>query len=161
LESVTEWVETRDALVIWRLYAVDVPYSTRVVDGLLVIHEIVAVLVPPCAERELMDSGLLTVMVTVFDVAVFPAASRATAVRVWVPLVTPRVFQVPEYGAVVRVERRVPSTRSSTVDMPEVTVPEMTGSVAETAMVAEPERVEPLKGDVMEVTGAVVSGVWD
>ena len=41
------------------------------------------------------------VMVMGFDVFVLPATSVATAVNVCLPFVTPMVFQVPEYGAVV------------------------------------------------------------
>ena len=37
-----------------------------------------------------------TVMVTGFEVVMFPAASLAVAVRVCVPFETPWVFQVPE-----------------------------------------------------------------
>jgi hypothetical protein len=37
--------------------------------------------------------SLLIVRVTLLDVAVFPAASRATAVRVWVPFAAVAVFQ--------------------------------------------------------------------
>ncbi len=44
---------------------------------------------------------LLTVTVIAVDVVVFPAASRATAVSVWVPLVADVVFQIVEYGDVV------------------------------------------------------------
>ena len=37
-----------------------------------------------------------TVMVTGFEVVMFPAASLTVAVRVWVPFETPLVSQVPE-----------------------------------------------------------------
>ena len=37
-------------------------------------------------------SGLVTVTVTAVEVAMLPAASRATAVSVWVPLVAVVVF---------------------------------------------------------------------
>ena len=61
------------------------------------------------------DGGGVTVLLTVTvieeEVIVFPAASRAVAVRVWVPLVAWVVFQVVEYGEEVSSEERlVPSS---------------------------------------------------
>src|SRR3989344_6151125 len=56
------------------------------------------------------DAMLVTVTVIGLDTVVFPAASRAVAVRVWVPLETPMVFHSPEYGGVVSsVPRLTPS----------------------------------------------------
>jgi hypothetical protein len=42
-----------------------------------------------------------TMIVIGVEVERLPARSRAVARRVWEPLVMERVFQVPEYGAVV------------------------------------------------------------
>ena len=44
---------------------------------------------------------LLTLMVRAAAVALLPAASRAIAVMVWLPLLTPVVLKLMEYGAVV------------------------------------------------------------
>src|SRR3989344_3891974 len=68
--------------------------------------------------------GLLTVMVTGFEVVVLPAWSRAVAVRVWVPFETPVVFHCPSYmvvpgfGVVSSVPRFAPSSLNWTPAIP-------------------------------------------
>ena len=105
---------------------------------------------------------LLTVTATAADVEVLPAPSVAAAVREWVPFETPVVSHVPVYGAVVRYPfaMLLPSTLSSTEEMPDVTAPLTVGSEALTAMAtALPETVEPPRGEEMETVGEVWSGV--
>ena len=65
-------------------------------------------------------TGLLMVMVTGVEVARLPAISLAVARRVCEPLATPMVFQEPEYGAVVRVLKILPSNLKETCSTPEV-----------------------------------------
>jgi hypothetical protein len=102
-------------------------------------------------ERVKIGAVLDTVTVTLDDVLVFPAASLATAVSVWLALVTPMVFHVPEYGEVVNSEPRLaPSSLNWTPATP-------TLSEAVADMVTELETVEPLVGRVMETVGAVMS----
>jgi hypothetical protein len=103
------------------------------------------------AERVKVGATLLTVTVTV-DVLVFPAASLAVAVRVWEPLDTDVVFQVPEYGETVSSEPRF--TPSSLNWTPETPILSLAVADMETL---EPDTVEPLDGAVMETDGRVVS----
>ena len=64
-------------------------------------------------------SALLTVTLTAAEVAVLPAASRATAVSVCAPLVAVVLFQVIEYGAVVTsAPRLAPSSLNCTPATP-------------------------------------------
>src|SRR6185436_1289671 len=99
-------------------------------------------------------SALLTVTVTFVAVAVFPAASRATAVSVWVPFATVVVSQVTPYGLVVSsAPRLAPSSLNWTP-----TTPMLSEAVAETAS-AVPETVAPLAGAVIATVGSVVSGL--
>ena len=80
-----------------------------------------------------------------------PAASRATAVSVCVPLVAVAVFQLTEYGLVVSsAPRFTPSSRNCTP-----TTPTLSEALAETVTV--PVTVAPLAGAVIETVGAVVS----
>ena len=69
-----------------------------------------------------MVSGAALVTVTVtagLEVVVLPAASRATAVTVWVPLATVVEFHDTEYGAVVSsAPTLVPSTLNWTPATP-------------------------------------------
>ena len=93
---------------------------------------------------------LLTVTVTGLEVLVFPAASRAVAVRVWVPLEIPTVFHDPEYGAVVSVEMSELSMRNRTL-----VTPTLSEAVAERVTV---EEMVP-EGEVKLTVGRVVSGM--
>src|SRR5437899_6851383 len=92
-----------------------------------------------------------TVTVTAADVPVLPAASRATAVRVWEPLLVVVVSHEIEYGAVATSAPRFwPSSLNCTP-----TTPTLSEAVAETVVV--PETVEPERGEVMLTVGGVVS----
>src|SRR5262245_40063813 len=63
--------------------------------------------------------ALLPVTVPAAEVRVLPAASRAMAVSVCVPLAMPAVFHETEYGALVSsAPRFVPSTRKRTPATP-------------------------------------------
>src|SRR5213594_2095020 len=94
---------------------------------------------------------LFTVTLTVVAVAVLPAASRATAVRVWDALVAVVVFHERAYGAVViSAPRLAPSSLNWTPTTPTLSV-----ALAETVSV--PDTVAPLAGAVIETVGGVVS----
>src|SRR3989344_2074410 len=98
-------------------------------------------------------TALLTVTVVPAESVVFPAASLATAVRVWVPFEVPVVLQVVEYGDVVSsVPRFAPSSLNWTPATP-------TLSVADAETATEPETVEPFAGAVKDTEGAMVSAV--
>src|SRR6185436_9888048 len=99
-------------------------------------------------------SALLTVTVTVVAVAVLPAASRATAVSVWLPFATVVVSHVTPYGLVVSsAPRLAPSSLNCTP-----TTPMLSEAVAETASVV-PDTVAPLAGAVIATVGSVVSAL--
>src|SRR3989344_6415154 len=83
--------------------------------------------------------------------AVLPAASRATALRLWVPLVAVVESQEMEYGAVVS---SAPTLAPSTLNCTPVT-PTLSDALAE--MVTVPETVAPSAGAVRETVGLVVS----
>src|SRR5207249_366460 len=88
---------------------------------------------------------LLTVMFTAVEGGVFPAASRATAVRVWTLFEAAVVFQDTEYGAVVSsAPRLAPSNLNCTPATP-------TLSELEAESVTAPETVQPLAGGVPEL----------
>ncbi len=94
---------------------------------------------------------LATVTVTASDVALLPAASRATAVRAWLPLVDPVVAQATEYGAVVSsAPTLTPSTLNCTPTTP-------TASEAVAVTVTEPDTEAPAAGAVTDTAGAVTS----
>src|SRR5213594_2249901 len=94
---------------------------------------------------------LFTVTLTVVAVAVLPAASRATAVRVWDALVAVVVFHERAYGAVViSAPRLAPSSLNWTPTTPTLSV-----ALAETVSV--PDTVAPPAGAVIETAGGVVS----
>ena len=98
-----------------------------------------------------VTSGLSTVTVTAGDVLTFPAASRATAVRVWTPLAARTVFHDMMYGAVVTSSPRLlPSTLNCTPATP-------TSSVALAERVILSKTVAPVGGAVMETAGGVMS----
>src|SRR5437016_14645224 len=91
---------------------------------------------------------LLTVMFTAVEVAVFPAASRATAVRGWALFVDAVVFEDTEYGAVVSsAPRLAPSNLNCTPATP-------TLSELEAETVTAPETVPPLAGVQFKLDGA-------
>src|SRR5437899_2282552 len=93
-----------------------------------------------------------TVTVTEADVVVLLAASRATAVRVWLlPLAAAVVSHEAEYGAVVSsAPRGAPSSRNWTPATP-------TLSEALAVTVTMPETVAPELGKGMLTVGGVVS----
>src|SRR5262249_40035927 len=96
--------------------------------------------------------GLFTVSVTAADKVVFPAPSRAEAVRVWDPLGMVVVSQEIEYGEIVSsLTRFTPSRRNCTPFTP-------TLSEAEAVTVTVPTTLAPAAGAVMDTTGAWVSG---
>src|SRR2546422_9537944 len=107
------------------------------------------------ADTVAITGGVLsTVTLTAAAVAVFPAASRATAVRLCVPLVAKVVFQETECGAAVSsAPRLAPSSLNCTP-----TTPTLSEAVADT-VTALPETVAPLTGAVIETVGGVVSVV--
>src|SRR5207247_908741 len=89
---------------------------------------------------------------TAAEMAVFPAASRATAVRVCTPLLAVMLFHERVYGAVVTsAPRFVPSSLNCTPATPTLRV-----AIADTALV--PGTEAPATGAVMETAGGVVSG---
>jgi hypothetical protein len=100
--------------------------------------------------RVTVGAGVLeTVTETLVAVVVFPAASLATAERVWVPLVLFMVFQETEYGeAVSSAPRATPSSLNWTPATP-------TLSEAVAVMFVVPETVP--EGEVMETEGGVES----
>src|SRR2546430_17389857 len=94
-----------------------------------------------------------TVTLTAAVVAIFPAASRATAVRLCAPSEASVVFQLVGYGAVVTsAPRLAPSSLNCTPTTPTLSV-----ALAETEIV--PETVEPADGAVIETVGGVTSGM--
>jgi len=96
-------------------------------------------------------TALLTVTATLAEVAVLPAASRTTAVRVWNALVAVVVSQETEYGEVVSsVPRFAPSSLNWT---PETAT--LSEALAETVIV--PATVAPEAGEEMETVGGVRS----
>jgi hypothetical protein len=89
---------------------------------------------------------LLTEMVTVALVAVWPAELEATAAREWLPLVSAAVFREKPNGALVTAAPELaPSTLNCTLVVLEETL-------VETATV--PETVAPDAGEVIEIVGA-------
>src|SRR5437899_6447020 len=106
------------------------------------------------ADTEEMMGGVVsfaTVILTAAEVVVFPAASRATAVKVWEPLEAEVVFQeIEKEEPVSSGPRLAPSSLNWTP-----TTPTLSEAVAETVIV--PETVAPAVGAVIETVGAVVS----
>src|SRR5437762_538202 len=95
--------------------------------------------------------SLLTVTATAADVVVLPAASRATAVSVWLPFVAVVVFQETEYGeAASSAPRLAPSNLNCTPATPTLSL-----AVALTVML--PDTVVFATGALIETDGAVVS----
>src|SRR2546428_1287754 len=88
-----------------------------------------------------------TVMLTEAVVAILPAASRATAVRMCAPAEASAVLQLVAYGAVVTsAPRLAPSSMNCTPTTP-------TLSVALAEIVTVPATVAPLAGAVIETSG--------
>src|SRR5262245_4115927 len=85
-----------------------------------------------------MTGGLATVTLTAAAGVMLPAASRATALRLWVPLLAVVVFHETLYGAVVSsFPRLLPSSLNCTP-----TTPTLSPAVADTVTVV-PETVVP------------------
>src|SRR5438094_1120134 len=105
------------------------------------------------AVSETVGGALSTVTLTTAEVAVFPAASRATAVRVWAPLVVVVLINETEYGtAVTSAPRLAPSRLNWTPPTP-------TLSVALAATVIVPTTEAPAMGAVSETVGGALSTV--
>src|SRR6267143_1391487 len=91
-----------------------------------------------------------TVTVTAAEVAVLLAASRATALRLWLPGVAAVVSHGTEYGAAVSsAPRAAPSSWNWTP-----ATPTLSEALAETVIVPE---TAPGLGEVMPTVGEVVS----
>src|SRR5437899_5872653 len=96
------------------------------------------------AIREIVGGVLSTVTLTAAVVAVLPAVSRATAVKVWEPLAASVVFQEMAYGAAVTsAPRLTPSRLNCTPATP-------TLSVALAARVSVPPTVALASGEGIE-----------
>src|SRR5439155_5912905 len=106
------------------------------------------------ADTEEMTGGVVsftTVTLTGAEVALLPAASRATAVKVCEPFEAEVVFQEIEKGeAVSSAPRLAPSSLSWTP-----ATPTLSEAVAETVIVPETDEAEV--GAVIETVGASVS----
>jgi hypothetical protein len=111
------------------------------------VPEIVAPAVGEVMEIEGAEE-LLTVTFTAALVADWPAASLATAVKVWLPLERVAVFSARVNGAPVSA---APSSAPSTLNCTFVVFAE---TVVATA--TEPEIVAPAAGEAMEMVGAEV-----
>ena len=103
------------------------------------------------AVSETVGGALSTVTLTTAEVAVFPAASRATALRVWMPLLAMVVFHDREYGAAVTSSPRLASSSLNCTP----TTPTLSAAVAETVTV--PATGEAAAGAVIATVGGVVS----
>src|SRR5436309_6741516 len=114
---------------------------------------IVELTASPSAGNVMLTAGgpLSTVTVTAEEVAVLPAASRATAVKVCEPLLAVVVFHETAYGAVVSsAPRLAPSSLNWTP-----TTPTLSEAFAVTLIVEL--TAAPFAGDVMLTVGGVVS----
>src|SRR2546423_918561 len=99
-----------------------------------------------------VDATFETVTVTPADVVVFPAASRARADRVWLPLATLVEFHAIWYGATVTsVPTLAPSSRNWTPATATLSV-----ALADT-VTALPVTVAPAAGAVSDTVGATRS----
>src|SRR5438876_1551183 len=107
---------------------------------------------PPALTPDSTGGALSTVTLTAAEVAALPAASLATAVKLWLPFALKAVFQETEYGATVSSTPRIaPSSLNCTPTTP-------TLSVALAATVTVPATVAPGLGEVTLTVGGVVSG---
>ena len=156
--TATECVVTMLALSVVSVpYDVVRPYSTCVSLAPFVVYPMVApddvIADPVMLEITGAVVSLLTVTLTAVEVFVLPAASRATAVNVWAPLVAVVVSHVIVYGvAVSSAPRFAPSSMNWTP-----ATPTLSEAVALTVMVAE--TVAPAAGLVTDTAGAVPSRV--
>jgi hypothetical protein len=106
---------------------------------------------PPGTVGAAVVLPVATVTVTPAEVPVLPAASRATADRIWAPLVAVVVSQVTAYGGVVTwTPRLTPSSLNWTPATPTLSV-----ALADTVTV--PLSVAPARGTVIAIVGGVVS----
>src|SRR2546425_1040131 len=96
-------------------------------------------------------AALLPVTVTVADVVVLPAASRATAVNEWLPFDVVVVSHANEYGLVVS---SAPRLAPSNVNCTPAT-PRLSDAFADTVTLVE--TVAPLAGAVIDTLGGVGS----
>src|ERR1051326_6236190 len=87
------------------------------------------------------------------EVVELPAASRARAASVYVPLATPRESHEIEYGLVASSAPRLAPLRRNCTP----TTPTLSDALAETVIV--PETVAPSAGAVIWAVGGVVSEV--
>src|SRR5262245_59813501 len=87
----------------------------------------------------------------ILEVALLPAASRATAAKVWGPFPTMVVFQLVENGAAVSsAPKFAPSRRNCTPATP-------TLSEAVAFTVTTPDAIAPSEGDTIETVGGWTS----
>src|SRR2546428_3618930 len=108
---------------------------------------------PDDTTAEMIGGALARGTATAAEVAVFPAASRATAVSVCAALEAPVVFHERVYGAAVTsVPRLAPSSLNWTPTTP-------TLSVALAEAVTVPATADPEAGAVIETIGGVRSSV--
>src|SRR5437870_2355515 len=108
---------------------------------------------PDDTTAEMIGGALSRVTPTAAEVAVFPAASRATAVSVCAALEAPVVFHERVYGAAVTsVPRLAPSSLNWTPTTP-------TLSVALAEAVTVPATVTPAAGAVRATVGGVTSAM--
>ncbi len=100
-----------------------------------------------------VGSELSTVIVTLAEVRVLPAASRATALSVWLPFVSVFVSSDSEYGLEVSAEPTLlPSTRNCTL-----CTPTLSDAVAVTDTVSDTSA--PAAGAVTDTFGSELSTV--
>ena len=105
----------------------------------------------PTTDTERVDEEDARVTCTGSDDVILPAASRATAVKVYCPGATPVVSQDTEKEFVVSSSpRSVPLSWNWTPTTPIL-------SVAAAVIVTGSERVVPVAGDVREMDGGVTS----
>src|SRR5690606_8587194 len=125
--------------------------AVKLTDGRSVSRQRLPLPLPPLPLPPLPPVLLLTVTVTGAGLAVLPAASRATARIVCVPLATVVVFQLIWYGALVSsLPTGLPSTVNQTLLTP-------TLSVADAASVTVPLSVLPAAGEASVTAGGAVS----
>ena len=100
-----------------------------------------------------VSGAFATVMDTLPETVVFPAASRARAASTCPPSVVVRLSHASEYGAVVSsAPIGEPSRRNWTPE-----TPLLSDALAEIVIV--PAATEPLAGAVIDTVGATVSGI--
>src|SRR5207245_2371462 len=130
------------------------PTLSEAVDVAVIVPETVepfAGLVMETVGGVVSGGVLLTVTVTGEEVVRLPAASRATAVSVCVPLEALVVFQLVDWAAAVSSTPRLSPSGSLSTS----TTPTLSEAVDVAVMV--PETVEPVAGLLIETVGGVVS----